>query len=311
MRSEVVPPLILDVAAKRGYPNVQLIGKGLEFQVFEALTADNTKKVVLRCPAGDRFQSNANDRYVDTRALLQWEHTVASHVAAHGIPVATPLELILGDIDVLVSDYVPDDGRGADQTELGTLLRRLHAIPPPPAPSVAGGTAPPAEVISRRITARWQELSTAVPGLPAGFAARELAAVLAGQPATSLVHLDVRAANLRCVSGRVLGLLDWSNALVGDPLLELGRLAEFARLEGNKLDLAPILAGYGASADILTLDRPELLVYRLDAAVMLAVVFLFEAPDDALGQSALDRVLEIHARLNSLLPLRRPKNCGF
>ena len=301
MRSEAVPPLIFDIAEKRGYRDVQLIGEGLEFRVFEALTADKTKKVVLRCPAGDRFQSNANDRYVDTRALLQWEYTVASHAAAHGIPVATPLDLIFGDIDLLVSDYVPDDGRGADQTGLGRLLRRLHAIPPPPAPSVAGGTAPPAVVISQRITARWQELSTADPGLPEGFAARELAAVLAGQPATSLVHLDVRSANLRCVSGRVLGLLDWSNALVGDPLLELGRLAEFAVLAGNGLDLDPIFAGYGAPADVLASDRPEMLVYRLDAAVMLAVVFLFEAPDDALGRSALDRVLEVHARLSSVL----------
>lgn len=301
MQSEVVPPLIFDIAEKRGYRDIQLVGEGLEFRVFKALTTVNGQKVVLRCPVGDRFQSNANDRYVDTRALLQWEYTVASHAAAHGIPVARPIDLIFGDIDVLVSDYVPDDGRGADQAELGRLLRRLHAIPPPPAPSVAGGTKPPAAVVSERIVARWRELSAAIPSLTAGFTSRKLAAILAARPATSLIHLDVRSANLRCASGRVLGLLDWSNALVGDPLLELGRLAEFARLKDNGLDLDAILGGYGLPTSVLAPDRPELLVYRLDAAVMLAVVFTFEAPDGALGRAALDQLLEIHSRLSSVL----------
>jgi hypothetical protein len=111
----------------------------------------------------------------------------------------------------------------------------------------------------------------------------------------------VRSANLRCVSGRVLGLLDWSNALVGDPLFELGRLAEFARLEGNELDLDAILGGYGLPTDALATDRPELLVYRLDAAVMPAVVFTFEAPDAALARAALDWLLEVHSRLSSVL----------
>jgi hypothetical protein len=44
----------------------------------------------------------------------------------------------------------------------------------------------------------------------------------------------VRAANLRCVEGSVRVLLDRSNALVGDPVLELARLAEFARLPDGR-----------------------------------------------------------------------------
>lgn len=54
-------------------------------------------------PAGERFQSNANDPAVDTWALLRWEHAVPTHAAAFGIPVATPRDLLLGDPDVLVS----------------------------------------------------------------------------------------------------------------------------------------------------------------------------------------------------------------
>jgi aminoglycoside phosphotransferase (APT) family kinase protein len=45
----------------------------------------------------------------------------------------------------------------------------------------------------------------------------------------------VRAANLRCVEGSVRVVLDWSNALVGDPALELARLAEWA---GRALEAA-------------------------------------------------------------------------
>jgi aminoglycoside phosphotransferase (APT) family kinase protein len=58
------------------------------------------------------------------------------------------------------------------------------------------------------------------------------------------VYLDVRASNLRCTGGAVRGLLDWSNALVGDPAMELGRLAEYALPPQNGLDYDAVPASY-------------------------------------------------------------------
>jgi hypothetical protein len=128
-----VPASVRMLAADRRFMRLRPAGGGVEFQVFEA-TAPDGSKVVLRTPVGERFQSNPNDRHVDTRSLLRWEYVVTRHLDRLGFPVATPRELVLGEPDVLVSDFVMDDGRGADQVALGALLLRLHHPPPPPMP---------------------------------------------------------------------------------------------------------------------------------------------------------------------------------
>jgi Phosphotransferase enzyme family len=81
-----------------------------------------------------------------------------------------------------------------------------------------------------RIADRFAGLAAFVATLPAAPPVERLTAVLASRPAGRLVHLDVRASNLRCAGGAVRNLLDWSNALIGDPAMELGRLAEYALL---------------------------------------------------------------------------------
>ncbi|MEH1015110.1 aminoglycoside phosphotransferase family protein [Micromonospora sp. CPCC 206060] len=287
-----LPHGVVRLAAERGLTDLVPIGSGLEFQVFRAVTPQGTA-VVLRTATGDRFQSNANDPDVDTRALLSWEHAVTAHLAGYGIPVATPRELTFGDPDVLVSDFVADDGRGAEPYLLGALLRRLHEVPPPAAGPVADEGLPTGRLVPVRIVRRWREVAALVPDLPAPPPVDRLAAAVVDRPHDRLLHLDVRAANLRCVDGRVRALLDWSNALIGDPALELGRLAEFALLPENGIDFDAVSSGYGAGVPD---DPAAFWTYRLDAAVMLAVVFLSEAPDDVLGPLAVDRLRQVHDR---------------
>jgi aminoglycoside phosphotransferase (APT) family kinase protein len=134
--------------------------------------------------------------------------------------------------------------------------------------------------------------------LPPAPRAERLAAVLAPRPTGSLVHLDVRASNLRCTGGAVRGVLDWSNALIGDPALELGRLAEYALLPENGLDYAAVLAGYGEPVPV---DSAAFWIYRLDAAVMLALLFSSDASHAELAPAAVDRLREVHARLGRAL----------
>jgi aminoglycoside phosphotransferase (APT) family kinase protein len=269
---------VFEVARSLGLTDPRPLAEGLEFAAYTA-TDPAGGSVVLRVPLGGRFQSNANDPDVDTRALLRREELITRHATAAGLPVAEPVRLVLGAPDVLVSRYVPDDGGGADPARLGALLARLHRVP---APALERAE----DVLPQRITRRWQELSALVPDLPP--APMRLRERLAGRPTGSLLHLDVRAPNLRCVNGEVLALLDWSNALVGDPALELARLAEFAALPENGVDLPGVLAGYGPAPGV---DHPSFLVYRLDAAVMLALVFLSEAPDESRAVRAVERVL--------------------
>jgi aminoglycoside phosphotransferase (APT) family kinase protein len=271
---------VLEVARALGLTDPRPLAEGLEFAAYTA-TDPAGGSVVLRVPLGGRFQSNANDPDVDTRALLRREELITRHVAAAGLPVAEPIALVLGEPDVLISRYVPDDGGGADPVRLGTLLARLHRVPAPALDRAE-------DVLPQRMARRWQEVAALVPDLPP--APPRLRARLAGRPTGSLLHLDVRAANLRCANGEVLAFLDWSNALVGDPALELARLVEFAALPENGLDLPAVLAAYGPAPG---LDHPSFPVYRLDAAVMLALVFLSEAPDEARGTRAVERVLAL------------------
>jgi aminoglycoside phosphotransferase (APT) family kinase protein len=250
--------------------------------------------VVLRTPVGERFQSSPNDRNVDTRLLLHWEYVVTRHLGQLGFPVAPPRELFLGEPDVLISDFVADDGRGADQVALGALLLRLHRSPAPLMPPAAAYGLPAARLLPRRIADRFTELAAFVADLPAALPVDRLTAVLAPRPAAALAHLDVRASNIRCTGGAVRGLLDWSNALIGDPDMELGRLAEYALLPENGIDYEAVLEGYREPVPV---DSAAFWIYRLDAAVMLALLFNSEAPHAELGPSAVDRLREVHRRL--------------
>lgn len=288
------PASVRTLAAGRRFTRLRRVGGGVEFQVFEA-TAPDGSKVALRTPVGERFQSNPNDRYVDTRSLLRWEYAVTRHLHGLRFPVAAPRELVLGEPDVLVSDFVTDDGCGADQIALGALLLRLHRLPPPPMPPVAAHGLPAAHLLPRRIADRFAGLAEFVTTLPPAPLVEQLTAVLASRPADRLVHLDVRASNLRCTGGAVRGLLDWSNALIGDPAMELGRLAEYALLPENGVDYHAVLAGYEEPVPV---DSAAFWIYRLDAAVMLALLFNSAASDAGHGLYAVDRLREVQLRLS-------------
>jgi hypothetical protein len=288
------PASVRTLAARRRFTRLRRAGGGVEFQVFEA-TAPDGSKVVLRTPVGERFQFNPNDGHVDTRSLLRWEYVVTRHLDRLGFPVATPRELVLGERDVLVSDFVADDGRGADQVALGALLLGLHHSPPPPVAPVAAHGLPTAILLPRRIADRFAGLAAFVAAVPPAPPVEQLTAVLASRPAGRLVHLDVRASNLRCTGRVVRGLLDWSNALIGDPAMELGRLAEYALLPQNGLDYEAVLVGYG---EPIPVDSAAFWIYRLDAAVMLALLFNSQACHAELGPRAVDRLREVHLRLS-------------
>ncbi len=101
---------------------------------------------------------------------------------------------------------------------------------------------------------------------------------------SSLLHMDLRPANILVRSGRPAALLDWSNALVGEAALDLARAAEYGSLT------AAALAAYGNQrAFSMTPRTPRQIVYRLDTAVMLSHVFINGAPNEGKARHYIQR----------------------
>lgn len=104
--------------------------------------------------------------------------------------------------------------------------------------------------------------------------------------------MDLRGENILTRDGRPAALLDWSNALVGDPALDLARAAEYGSLTG------PVLTAYG-NPDVFSMHprTPREMVYRLDTAVMLSHVFLDGAPDNDKARHYIGRTRNLRAAL--------------
>jgi aminoglycoside phosphotransferase (APT) family kinase protein len=286
---------LADAIRSWGLTDVTLIGEGYDFDAYRARAADGAL-VVLRA-ARRRFSHNAHDPWVDSREQLAQEFELASYLTGVGYPVARPRRLALdvAGTDVLISDYVVDDGGGLDSYRLGEQLRRLHTLTPSN-PRLVAQEGLPFEVLAPTRLARWwRELRLRVPEIPDMLPDAVLRdAVAQRQNVRRLLHLDVRRVNLRCVGGRVLAFIDWSNAIIGDPAFELARIEEIARLPENGLDPDQVRAGYGPSASQGVSDLVRL-IYQLDAAVMLALLFTAEEPDSPRGPAAVAHAVRLRA----------------
>jgi aminoglycoside phosphotransferase (APT) family kinase protein len=290
-----LPRKLADVIRSWGLADPVLIGEGYDFDVYRAGAADGAL-VVLRV-ARRRYSHNAHDPWVDSRDLLEQEFALASYLLSVGCPVARPrrLEFDVAGTDVLVSDYVPDDGASLDSYHLGQQLVRLHALKPLNVRLSAQESLPFEVLAPTRLARWWRELQLLVPGMPDMLPDAVLRdAVAQRRDIRRLLHLDVRRANLRCVGGRVQAFIDWSNAIIGDPAFELARIQEIARLPENGLDPDQVRAGYGQPPWLGGSDLLHL-IYRLDAAVMLALLFTAEEPCSKRGPHAVEHALRLRA----------------
>lgn len=267
--------------------DLALIGSGLDFYVFRGHLPEHGA-VAIRTPRARTF-GNDNDPLQDSRELLDLEAALARHARTHRLPAPRVHDLVRHDEgDLLISEYVEGDGSAADAAELGALVRRLHGAPLPTcAPALPHASGVLIERITRR--ARAVERRT---GLELHLPPPErLAAALPSDDPVSLLHMDVRPDNLLTRGGAVVALIDWANALIGPPLLELARIAEYGALDDR------FASGYRLEASATT--EPAWTLYRLDAAVMLALVFLAEAPDPVRAADQLRRIRDLVVELRS------------
>jgi aminoglycoside phosphotransferase (APT) family kinase protein len=271
---------------------IQPFATGLEFAVFAASWED--RPVAVKAP-WSRHIANANDSDQDARDLIRQEAELLKFARSLGVPAPEVVMLHLdGAVDLLVTTLIPNDGSQPSGKQLAATLADVHAAPAPIVPLV-GQHGTFSETIAERIVRRVrvaERLSGARLGLPPEA---ELAAIIgSGDHSSSLLHLDVRRANILTNRGQITGLIDWTNALVGDPALELARIAEYQSAPPGFFE------DYARRRPIATTGVREL-IYRLDTAVMLALVFLSEAPNPARARPQVARASDLAQALRTEL----------
>jgi len=271
--------------------SLRFLSSGLEFVVCRA-RSERFGMVVIKSP-WERWIHNDNDSNIDARELLEQEALLLSHARNHDLPAPEMLALHFGArCDFLITSFVETDNSSPSPRQMGELLNRLHRLAPPAFTPVAQRGARLPEVLSERMLRRANVVSR-ISGTQIEMPSRPALLRLIAQVDRKdcLLHMDFRAANLLVRERDIKGIIDWSNALVGDPSFELARIAEYGHLDSD------FVAGYGTQFPLAFLPRRVELAYRLDAAVMLAVVFLSESPNRERARIQIKRVGDLSAEL--------------
>jgi hypothetical protein len=260
-------------------------GEGLEFAVYRAMHPD-WGVVAVKVPKA-RIISNANDEHIDARDVLRQEGKLGELMRAAGVATPKLFDLCLDgrSTDYLIAAHVRHDGSGASAEANGALLAQIHAVRPPPDLRCVAQVGPSlAETIATLIARRAHGVER-LTGIEFGLPPSEWMAQMPDRErgAVALLHMDFRPANVLADRGRIAAVVDWANSLVGDPALEIARVAEYGAWEPG------FAAGYG-SDPLAARSEPVALLYRLYTATMLALVFLSEAPDPPRARTAIHRL---------------------
>ena len=272
------------------------IGHGLDARVYRGDSVA-LGPVAIRVPHA-RWLSSGNENQLDARLQLRQDFDLSRHLRAHGLPVPEVFIVHTGDTgrgggadpDFTIARYVESDGSQLPEGEFGRLIRAIHEIPAPGLDLVCMESHTDADpLLAERIGDRLKNLAAvAGRGVPFPDVRAALAADRADGLPRRLLHMDLRPENILVRAERPVAILDWSNALAGDPALDLARTAEYGSLT------PAALAAYGdPGAFTMTPSTPRQVVYRLDTAVMLSHVFTDGAPDPALARHYIERTTDL------------------
>lgn len=268
------------------------------------LVVDQTRPVAVVRTARSEILHTSYEGVVDFRDTVEKEVGVASLLREVSIPTPEVLAWNLRsdedprDRSWVVYEYVPhipcSEVPESVHEQLGFIASRIHAIRPGADETVAvkscgGWESHVIDRILQRLSAarRYMELP------PLEEIRSALTEIIAGRESSagSLLHLDLRAPNLAIVDGRIAAILDLSNAMVGDPVLELSRLRACGLLSER------FWRGY-AWQEKDRLSVHELLdAYELDISALLVVVSREEFSDPVLHENMKARTRELLERL--------------
>lgn len=265
-------------------------GRGVSATVYRGETAA-LGAIAVRVPHRRWAASDNDPDGHDTRDELSQEAQLVRHMTRFGVPVPIVHAVEFSDeADLLVTSFVEGDDIPVGDEYLGELAARVHAADPFPGRLIAQADEDVDLLVATRLHARAAILSrqTGVP-LPLPSAGALRGRLRGGESRRCTLHMDLRPANVIARGGQPLALVDWNNALRGPMALELARIAEARIAEGGQLS-QDFAWGYQRIREPECVPVAAETIYRLDTAVMLALVFVSEAPDPMQAERQLTRV---------------------
>ncbi len=290
---------ILDLYPDWGLYDLKLASSGTEFLLFKGDTKA-LGSIALRVMQVSEI-NDPNDPPIEARCLLKQEAVLASHVRLYGVYTPQIHALHLGDdgFDFLASEYIAHDCSEPDAFEFGRLMRTIHDCPIPPIFPVMQTQATVQNTIAERLQRRLLILEEKT-GIQFNALNKEkIAASLFNHHGKSaLLHLDARSSNILTLRTTILTIVDWSNSLIGDPSLELARIAEYGYNDAQDGVLSStFLEGYGDKNCLKDIPYTVELIYRLDTSVMLTVLFSCALFDPERVRRLMRRVQYLYAQL--------------
>lgn len=291
--------LVNQFAAKAELVDVTPISEGLEFNVYKA-TSQQGNHVVLRIPKHKIFE-NANDQNHDARDLITQELEIYKLLQDSPIPVPRPYGYYeIDGYPAMVCEYVDDDGSALPDVELGRIAALIHSTALPVDWKVKLVAMESDDVITTLINRMVRRLESFVKCEPSASSwvpereALEKAAESLRRLPNRLLHMDLRQVNVRIKTNSVIAVFDWTNALIGPAVVDIYRILELGKPgEG-------FLQAYKTIAPVAEITKLEETVLRLDAALMLSLVYLSEAPDPVNRVWSVKRVEELVTSLEAL-----------
>lgn len=266
---------------------------GVENCVFKGYSPE-WGKVAIRTP-WSRQIDRETDTISDSRVGLLKEYALTGHGRKYCLPVPAICHLHLGETaDFLVQEFVEGD-QSVSIEEIGRIAMELHSIEILPESGISEQDVHQslAERIAFRAKAAERVLKCSLP-LPDP---EDIFGILSSfKHKKRLLHMDLRPENLIFQKRKAAAVIDWTNALIGDPVLELMRIKDYGLLTDE------FILGYaGAELEIARVPEAVQYLYQFDTAAMLAVLFHTESIDPKQGEAAGIRVKELHRRIAYLL----------
>jgi thiamine kinase-like enzyme len=246
--------------------NLEVAGSGVQNIVFRGESEKGS--LAFRVPR-NREIKNINEE-LDSRYSLQKEATFSTFCYTHNISVPKVHGLHFSEeLDFLISDFVVSDNEPISSYKIGELVSKIHAMPIEGLDFENEDRKQPSQLIAERIGQRveaFNDITNVQMKIPT---TEEITQILKkGDHLKRLLHMDARPANLIGYHGEIKAIVDWDNALIGHPLLDLMRI-----VETNEVDWEEFKRGYGNTHIVDSLPPIVKLFYRLDTAVMLANLF--------------------------------------